>query len=138
MNRLGTSSKRNGEPCTLQATEPDGFCWAHSPINSEHRKRTASRGGRGKAAKRVSILWDEVKAIIARVDDGSLTPPQANSMARLYAILIELAKLDVAQGELEVLETRLSLDVEERRELLPRLERLQDEAHSRQGQGGTY
>jgi hypothetical protein len=87
----------------------------------------ASKGGRGKAAKRVAVLWDEVKAVIKAVEEGSLTPPQGNTMSRGYTTLIALARLDIEQGELEIAQRRLELDEEERTEIRRRLEEL--EAH---------
>ena len=112
-----SATKANGEPCTLPAVGKQSFCWAHSPATQEQRRKRASKGGKGKAAKKVSVLWDEVRAVIAKVEEGSLTPPQANSMIRGYNTLIELAKLDIEHSELEIAQRRLGLDEEERLEL---------------------
>jgi hypothetical protein len=64
--------------------------------------------------------------VIAKVEEGSLTPPQANSMIRGYNTLIELAKLDIEHSELEIAQRRLGLDEEERLELRERLEALEE------------
>jgi hypothetical protein len=121
-----TATKRNGEPCTLPATGKHGTCWAHDPSTAEQRRRRASRGGRGKAAKRVAVLWDEVRAVIAKVESGELEPPQGNTMLRGFNTLIALDRLDVERSELEIQQRRLELDEQERRELLVEMEELRE------------
>jgi hypothetical protein len=119
------ATKRNGEPCTLPATGKHGFCWAHDPSTAQQRRTRASRGGRGKAAKRVAVLWDEVRSVIDGVESERLAPPQANSMVRAYNTLIALSRHDIERAELEITQQRLELDLEERRELRGRLEELE-------------
>ena len=121
-----TATKRNGEPCTLPATGKHGTCWAHDPSTAEQRRRRASRGGRGKAAKRVAVLWDEVRAVIAKVESGQLEPPQGNTMLRGFNTLIALDRLDVERSELEIQQRRLELDEQERRELVVEMEELRE------------
>ena len=121
-----TANKRNGEPCTLPATGKHGTCWAHDPSTAEQRRRRASRGGRGKAAKRVAVLWDEVRAVIAKVESGQLEPPQGNTMLRGFNTLVALDRLDVERSELEIQQRRLELDEQERRELVVEMEELRE------------
>ena len=121
-----SATKRNGEPCTLPATGKHGLCWAHDPATAEQRRRRASRGGKGKAARRVAILWDEVRAVITSVESGALEPPQGNTMLRGYNTLIALDRLDVERSELEIAQRRLELDEHERLELIERLERVEE------------
>jgi hypothetical protein len=121
-----SATKRNGEPCTLPATGKHGLCWAHHPATAEQRRRRASRGGRGKAAKRVAVLWDEVRAVIAKVESGELEPPQGNTMLRGFNTLIALDRLDVERSELEIQQRRLELDEQERRELVVEMEELRE------------
>ncbi len=129
-----TANKANGEACTLPATGQHGLCWAHAPENAEKRRRVASRGGRGKAAKRVSVLWDEVRGVIEGVESERLSPPQANSMVRAYTTLIALSRLDIEQAELEIARRRLELDEEERTELRTRLEAIEEALDQRKGE----
>jgi hypothetical protein len=121
-----SATKRNGEACKLTALPQQKYCWAHAPENAEKRRKVASRGGKGKAAKKVSILWDEVRGVIEGVETERLSPSQGNSMLRGFGTLIELAKLEIGQGELEIQQRRLELDEEERTELRGRLEELED------------
>jgi hypothetical protein len=121
-----TATKRNGERCTLPATGKHGTCWAHDPSTAEQRRRRASRGGRGKAAKRVAVLWDEVRAVIAKVESGDLESPQGNTMLHGYHTLINLVRLDIEQSELKIAQRRLELDEQERRELVAEMEELRE------------
>jgi hypothetical protein len=130
-----TATKGNGERCKLAAMPQQQYCWAHAPENAEKRRKVASRGGRGKAAKKVTILWDKVQAVIDDVEARRLTPGQGNTMLRGYNTLIDLAKLDIEQGELEISQRRLELDEEERTELRGRLEELEDAERRRKGMG---
>ena len=120
-----TATKRNGEPCTLPAIGKQDTCWAHSPETVEARRKRASRGGRGKAARRVAGLWDKVEDVIACVEAESLSPSQGNTMIKGYTTLIALDRLDVEPSELEIAQRRLELDEQERLEILQRLEELE-------------
>ncbi len=126
MKAVCSATKANGEACTLPETGQHGLCWAHAPENAEKRRRVASRGGRGKAGKRVAVLWDEVRGVIEGVEAERLSPPQANSMVRAYTTLIALSRLDIEQAELEIARRRLELDEEERTEVRERLEELEE------------
>ena len=121
-----SANKRNGEPCTLPATGKHGLCWAHHPATAEQRRKRASRGGKGKAAKRVAVLWDEVRAVIKGIESSALEPPQGNTMLRGYNTLIALDRLDVERSELEIAQRRLELDEQERRELVAEMEELRE------------
>ena len=131
-----SATKRNGEPCTLPAHGQHGFCWAHSPETAEKRKRIASRGGKGKAARRVAVLWDEVRDVIGGVEAGTLEPPQGNTMLRGYNTLIALDRLDVERSELEIAQRRLELDEQERLELIERLERVEEALKNKERERG--
>ncbi len=126
MKAVCSATKANGEACTLPATGQHGLCWAHAPENAEKRRQVASRGGRGKAAKRLGVLWDEVRAVIEGVESERLSPPQANSMVRGYSTLIALSRLNIEQAELDIARRRLELDEEERGEIWERLEILEE------------
>ncbi len=120
---LGT--KRNKERCTATVEPPQRYCWWHDPANKEERKKAAAKGGKGKAYRRVAALWDAVETVIAGVESERLSPPQGNTMIKGFTTLISLARLDVEQAELEIAQRRLELDVQERTELLGRLEELE-------------
>ena len=126
-------TKANGEACKAPVQGQNQTCWAHAPENAAKRKRVASRGGRGKAAKRVAVLWDEARAVIHGVESERLTPQQGNTMLRGYTTLIGLAKLDIETSELDIAKRRLELDEDERTELIERLEQLEQKLDTRRG-----
>ena len=84
------ATKANGEPCTLPANGPNGFCWAHAPENAEKRRRAASRAARSKGNKEVSILKEEIKDVISEVKAGDLDRNDAAVMIQAYRALKRL------------------------------------------------
>ena len=89
-----TATKRNGEPCTLPSTGSSGLCWAHDPANAEHRRRTASRGGRGKANREVARIKEEIKSTISAVQNDELDRNKARAMFTGWGVLLDYIKLE--------------------------------------------
>ena len=94
MSRQCSFIKANGERCRGAATGQHGWCWAHDPANAEQRKRTASRGGRGKANREVTGLKEEIKAVIADVKTGELDRNDAAVMIQGYRALKDFIALE--------------------------------------------
>jgi len=117
--------KRPGCSCSADGSGVEG-CYHHDPKRLSDRKRNASRAAKGKANRRVALLWDEVRDVITKVEFGNLEPPQGNTMLRGYNTLIALDRLAVERSELEIAQRRLELDEQERLELIGRLEALED------------
>jgi hypothetical protein len=86
--------KRDGEPCTLPANGPDGYCWAHSPQHAEERRRMASRAGRARPTAEVGVLKDEIKGLIAGVKKGELDRNNAAVMIQGYRALKDFIELE--------------------------------------------
>ena len=87
---------RAGSRCQRSAESQNGLCFAHDPANAEARRRTASRGGRGKANREVAALKDELKDVIADVKAGELDRNDAAVMFQGYRALLEYIKLERA------------------------------------------
>jgi hypothetical protein len=66
--------KPNGERCQKPADGQQGFCWSHDPAHAEARRRTASKGGRGKASREVQDLKAYLEALAEEVRSGGLGP----------------------------------------------------------------
>jgi hypothetical protein len=128
-----TAVKPNGERCTLPAQAQQTTCWAHSPENAQKRRQVASRGGRGKKARRTNELWDEIKRVIHKVEAEEISPPAANSMLRGYSTLLGLARYQIEESELEIAQRRLELDEEERGALLEEVEQMRELLQTRKG-----
>lgn len=101
--------KPSGERCRGAAPGKQRLCWAHDPANAERRRRTASRGGRGKANREVAALKEEIKAIIGDVRSGHLDRNDAAVMVQAYRALKDFIAL-----ERQVKETNeLAAEIEE-------------------------
>jgi hypothetical protein len=87
--------KANGEPCTLPANGPQGFCWAHDPANREKkRRRMASRAARSKPSRELTALKAQLQDLTKRVLASDLETRRAavaNQLlnTRLRAIELE-------------------------------------------------
>lgn len=66
------ATKRNGEPCTISATDADGFCWGHSPRHAAKRKQIAAKGGRSRVGGELVGLKAEIRDVIAAVRSEEL------------------------------------------------------------------
>jgi hypothetical protein len=69
---LCRATKRNNEPCTLSATDPNGYCWAHSPRHAAKRKQIAAKGGRGRGAGELVGVKSEIREVIEAVRSEAL------------------------------------------------------------------
>jgi hypothetical protein len=119
-----TATKRDGSPCTLPATGPEGLCWAHNPKFAEKRRRGQSRGGKNKPSKelvdikqRLSDLADDVLA--GAVDKGVAAVASQILNVYLRAISTELA-------------------VREQMELVERLDAIEEALKARSEGRGWY
>ena len=106
-----SATKRNGEPCTLQATEKDGLCWAHSPQHHEHRRKRAIKGGRGRANKAIKDLHELLKDLTDQVIAGELDTSRGAVANQLIGTRIRLLEHERRAKELgEVLERLEALE----------------------------
>ena len=134
-----TATKRDGARCRLPVTGSNGLlCWAHDEANAEERRRTAARGGRGKAARKIGELHADVEAVIADVKTERLSPAQGQALKGLYGVLIALERLHIERDELEIAQRRLELDVEERTQLKRQVEELEAAAAAQNGRRGAW
>jgi hypothetical protein len=100
---------RAGTRCQRPAEGQNGLCFAHDPANAQRRRRTASRGGRGKANREVATLKEEIKILIADVKAGDLERNDAAVMIQGYRALKDYIAL-----ERQVRETdELAAEIEE-------------------------
>src|SRR5215204_3164185 len=108
------ATKRNGEPCTLSARVSSDYCWAHDPVNAESRKRVASTGGRGKAAKNRTVYeelhalaeWHKELAVMVR--EGRISRPAAQTMSNLLNNAASAYRASIKAKETEELEAQIA------------------------------
>ena len=109
MQRQCSAITRAGTRCQRSAESQNGLCFAHDPKNVEARRRTASRGGRGKANREVATLKDELRDVIGDVRNGDLDRNDAAVMIQGYRALKDFIAL-----ERQVKETdELAAEIEE-------------------------
>src|SRR5215212_8795485 len=89
-----TALKRNGEPCTLQATGKNGLCWAHDPRNAEQRRQRAAKGGRGKQGSELRDLKAKVEKLADDVLKGKVEKGRAAVCNQLYNTLLRCIELE--------------------------------------------
>jgi hypothetical protein len=99
--------KANGEPCTLSANGPQGFCWAHDPANREKRRRMASRAAGSKPNREISAIKALLKELTERVLSGELQTGQAAVANQLINTRLRAMEQERKMRELEELAERL-------------------------------
>ena len=95
--------KDDGERCGGTAQGPNSLCWSHDPANAAQRRRTASRGGRGRAntaAREVRKLMDE---LTEKVLAGELEPKVAHAVVALQNIKLRSIEVERRLAESDVL-----------------------------------
>ena len=94
MMALCRATKRDGSPCTLNATDANGYCWAHDPANAAQRRRAASRAGSSRSGKELARLKDAVRGVIEKVERGELDRNDGAVMLQGYRVLKDLVELE--------------------------------------------
>lgn len=116
---LGT--KRDNSPCTVTVEAPQNYCWWHDPANAQTRKQAAAKGGkragRGRPQAELNQLKGEVREVIDAVRSGELDKGIGAVVFQGYGVLLKAHAV--------------ALDVQERLELLPRLEEIEERMHEK-------
>jgi hypothetical protein len=97
----------NGERCKLPVTGQLGVCWAHDPKNAEQRRRTASRGGRGRASREIVGLKAQLQDIADGVLKGTTQPKNGAVAVQALSALLRALEQERRQRELEDIVQRL-------------------------------
>ena len=101
------ATKANGEPCTLTANGPQGFCWAHDPANRDKRRRMASRAARSKPSRELSSIKALLEDLTERVLAGDLETGRAAVANQLVNTRLRAVEQERKLRELEELAERL-------------------------------
>ena len=106
--------KPSGERCRLSANGQHGLCWAHAPENAEHRRRTASKGGRSKPSRELTDLKKQLEDLAAdvlagRIDRGDATVINQilNTRLRLTEVERKVQETQELSEQVEQLEAEL-------------------------------
>ena len=104
---LCRATKANGEPCTLAANGPQGFCWAHDPANRDKRRRMASKAARSKPNRELSTIKALLEDLTDRVLSGELPTAQAAVANQLVNTRLRAIEQERKMRELEDIAERL-------------------------------
>ena len=108
------ATKRSGDPCTLPATDSNGFCWAHNPANAEKRRRMASRAGKGKPNAEVRTVKARLRALADMVEEGQMDRADAAVIGQIWGTYIRAVGMELRVKEFE----EMAREVEELREIV--------------------
>ena len=116
-----------GEPCQGYVHPGKEFCPAHDPARAEARKVAASKAGR----VRTHTEFKEVKAQLRKLADDVLAGRTSRAdgavVAQILGTWSKVAEAEVRLRQLEEIQaTEIGLKVEEQRDLVKRLEELED------------
>jgi hypothetical protein len=109
LQRQCSAITRAGSRCQRSAEGQNGLCFAHDPTNAAQRRRTASKGGRGKANREIATLKGELRDVIADVKGGLLDRLDAAVMIQGYRALKDFIALERQVRETE----ELAAEIEE-------------------------
>ncbi len=96
------SKKRNGEPCTLPATQGSAWCWNHDPNRAEERSRNVSRAASAKHSSVAQDMRDVVWNIVKLMMEGRLNTKASYNMNRIIQLLqtfLRAAEIELASGK---------------------------------------
>jgi hypothetical protein len=112
-----SGTKRDGSPCTATVEPPQRFCWWHDPANADKRRRAASKAGRSKPNRELA----GTKARLSDLADDVLEGRQDKGVAAVASQILNVYLRAVS----------VELKVQEQRELIERLEALEEQLESK-------
>ena len=121
MNSRCRGIKRDGEPCSLSANGPDGYCWAHSPRHAEERRRMASRAGKSKPSRELT----GIKQRLSDLADDVLEGRQDKAVAAVASQVLNVYLRAIS----------IEMKLKEQLELVARLEALEEGLEENRGSG---
>ncbi len=126
-----SGTKRDGQPCTLPATQGSERCWNHDPALAERRSRNASRVASAKHSS-VGKELREVRDLIRELLNLTLEDGVLGSRTRRYLQgIVQLLQcyLRAAELEMRAAEEPLKADLDAkglRTQVLGRIEELEE------------
>ncbi len=123
MSTRCSAIKASGERCKVSVVPPATLCWLHDPINRETRRRITSKAGKSRGPSRELAA---IKQRLSNLADDVLEGRQDRGVAAVVSQVLNVYLRAVS----------VELKVNEQRELIERLERL-EEAAERKSEGGS-
>ena len=98
---------RDGRQCTATVEPPNAYCWWHDPANATQRKRAAAKGGKSKPNREIRGYKQEVRDLIAAVENGDQDRADAAVILQGFRLLKDFAELERKVKETDELADRL-------------------------------
>jgi hypothetical protein len=119
-------TKRDGSPCTATVEGPQRFCWWHDPANAEKRRRAASKAGKSKPSRELAGIKQRLSELADDVLEGRMDKGVAAVASQVLNVYLRAVSVE--------------LKVTEQRELIERLEALEEASEQRKGERryGSY
>jgi hypothetical protein len=121
-------TKRSGEQCTLPATGPGGYCWAHDPARADERRRNASRAAKSNRRNQPMREVQDVKHRLLDLAEAVLDGRVERDLA--------IAAGQLLNGALRALEVERRWRVDD--ELEQRISELEQIAGPQNRSGGSW
>jgi hypothetical protein len=100
--RLCSATTKAGKPCQRPAQGRSEFCIGHDPTKAQERRRTASRGGRGKTNKEVRFVKQLMDGLTAQVLRGEVQPATVHAVVALQNIKLRAIETERRLDEADV------------------------------------
>jgi hypothetical protein len=101
-------TKRDGSPCTATVEPPQTYCWWHDPVNSEQRKRAASRAGKSKPSRELRKIKIRLSELADDVLSGAVNRADAAVASQVLNVYLRAVSIETKVKEVEELEAELS------------------------------
>jgi hypothetical protein len=103
--------KPNGGRCERIVSSEQTYCYSHDPSREGERKRNAARGGKAKATGEIGQIKAELRSVIEAVREEALDKSIGAVVFQGYGVLLKAVSV--------------GLDIQERTELIGRMEELE-------------
>jgi hypothetical protein len=112
-----SGTKRDGSPCTATVEPPQRFCWWHNPANADKRRRAASKAGKSKPSRELAGIKQRLSDLATDVLEGRQDKGVAAVASQVLNVYLRAVSVE--------------LKVQEQRELIERLEALEEQLESK-------
>ncbi len=113
----------DGSRCERIVSSEQEYCYSHDPARVEERRRNAARGGKAKSNQDLADVKRRLRTLAEDVLEGCVDKGVGAVVANIWGTYLKVVSIE--------------LDIEERRELVSRLEVLEDAAAA-QKRGGRW
>ena len=100
--RMCSATTKAGEPCRRPAQGHGEHCLGHDPAKAAERRRTASRGGRGRVNTETKAVKKLMEDLTAKVLVGDVEPAVSHAVVALQNIKLRAIEVERRLEEADV------------------------------------